>query len=151
MDITELWTQYSSELLGYLKKHTGNIDAAEDILSEVYLSAVRHHTTLANMAPKQCRNWLFTCAKHRFIDTVRKKKIETMYQVIPEPFEDDLTRVMVSEAMSQLPGDLQDLVGMRYFAGLDSVTIGNILGIPPAIVRTKLRKARALLRKYLEK
>lgn len=42
MDIIELWKQYHDELLGYLRKSASSVDIAEDILSEVFLNAVRY-------------------------------------------------------------------------------------------------------------
>lgn len=65
--------------------------------------------------------------------------------------EDDLSAVAVSDLISKIPDELQDLVAMRYFADMDSITIGKILGIPPTTVRTRLRKACGLLRKYWNK
>lgn len=148
MDIIELWKRYSRELLCYLRKNTINMDTAEDILSEVFLNAVKYQGTLAAMSPKQCRSWLYVSARHKLIDLARIKKMETRIIPAPDLVEDDLTAASVSEFMSMLPDDLQDLVAMRYFAGMDSTAIGKILSVPPATVRTRLRKACRLLRKY---
>lgn len=151
MDIVELWKRYSGELFGYLRKQVNSDDAAEDIVSEVYLKAVRYQSTLVEMSPKQCRSWLYTSAKNKLIDLARNKKMETRIKPVPDGIEDDLSVVSVSELISRLPDDLQDLVAMRYFADMDSTTIGKILGMPPATVRTRLRKACALLRNYWNK
>lgn len=151
MELMELWQTYSGELTGYLHKHTNNPDTAEDIASEVFLKAVRCQGLLAGMAPPQCRSWLYTTAKREMIDLFRRKQLEA--RVVPEPdrFEDDLTVVPVSEFISRLPEDLQELVAMRYFADMDSTAISKELGIPAATVRTRLRKACMLLRKYWQK
>ncbi len=151
MDIIELWKRYSGELLGYLRKHSCSTYAAEDILSEVFLKAVSYQNIIATMSPIQCRLWLYKSAKNKLIDLARRKNMEIRLIPAPSLTEDDLSVVSVSEFISRLPTDLQDLVTMRYFAGMDSTAIGKVLNIPPATVRTKLRKARGLLRKYWNK
>ena len=148
MDITELWHKFNGQLLGYILKNTNSKENAEDILSEVFLSAMKYQSTLVTMSLQQCRSWLYTTARNKIIDAARKKKPDISLTPLDEKFDDDFSQMIVSEAVSKLPDDLQDLVGLRYFADLDSGTIGNILGIPAATVRTRLRKARMLLRKY---
>ena len=55
----------------------------------------------------------------------------------------------VREALRRLDADHQQLVALRYYAGLDATEIGAALGVPPATVRTRLRRALALMRDYL--
>ena len=49
-----------------------------------------------------------------------------------------------------LDADLRVVVALRYYAGLDATEIGAALGVPPATVRTRLRRALGLLRARLE-
>jgi RNA polymerase sigma-70 factor, ECF subfamily len=148
MDIIQLWEQYSGELIGYLQKATHGTGDAEDIASEVFLRVVKNKALLERMSSKQCRLWIYTTAKHIVIDIARKRKLESRIIPPPDLTQDDLSVATVSQVIGMLPVDLQDLVAMRYFADMDSTAIGNALEIPPATVRTRLRKACALLRKY---
>lgn len=150
MDIVELWERYSGELTGYLKRMSKIIDA-EDVTSEVFLRVLKNKSLFAGMSQGQCRSWIYTTAKHVLIDIQRKKKLESHIMPSSDITEDDLSTAAVSEIIGMLPDDLQDLVAMRYFSDMDSVTIGKILEIPPATVRTRLRKACMLLRKYWNK
>jgi RNA polymerase sigma-70 factor, ECF subfamily len=52
-------------------------------------------------------------------------------------------------AISQLDAELRTVVALRYFAGLDATEIGAALTIPPATVRTRLRRALRRLRDSL--
>jgi DNA-directed RNA polymerase specialized sigma24 family protein len=38
------------------------------------------------------------------------------------------------------------IVALRYYAGMDSTEVGTALGIPPASVRTRLKRALTWLR-----
>ena len=151
MDIIELWDNYSGELTGYLKRTTQNTGDAEDIASEVFLRVLKNQSLLATMSSKQCRLWIYTTAKRIRIDIARKRKLESRVILAPDLYEDDLSVAAVSQVIGMLPEDLQELVAMRYFADMDSVKISKVLGIPPATVRTRLRKACGLLRKYWNK
>jgi len=155
MDIIELWEKYYAELTGYLRKSTRNAETAEDIASQVYLQALKNKQLLDTMSPNQCRSWIYTSAKRMVIDMARRKERESRMMSVITPVtdaaEDDLTAVAVSEVIGMLPEDMQDLVAMRYFTGMDSAAIGKALGIPPATVRTRLRKACMLLRQYWNK
>lgn len=52
-------------------------------------------------------------------------------------------------AINRLEEPLRLTVVLRYYANLDSSEIGSALGVPPATVRTRLRRALALLQDAL--
>jgi RNA polymerase sigma factor CnrH len=52
-------------------------------------------------------------------------------------------------AVNALEPHLRLVVALRYYAGMDATVIGDTLGIPAATVRTRLRRALALLREEL--
>ena len=123
MDTVDLWKRYSGELLGYLKKNSSSMHNAEDILSEVFLNAVRYQNTLAAMSPKQCRLWLYNSAKHKLVDLARKRKIRMQMIFTPEPFEDDLSKVLVTELISKLPPELLSKKLYEIFLNESMLTI----------------------------
>lgn len=53
-------------------------------------------------------------------------------------------------AVASLDEDLRVIVALRYYAGMDSTTIGAALGAPAATIRTKLRRALSQLRGQLD-
>ena len=53
------------------------------------------------------------------------------------------------QAINTLDQDLRILIALRHYAGMDSSEIGALLGIPPATVRTRLRRALTELRERL--
>jgi RNA polymerase sigma-70 factor (ECF subfamily) len=63
---------------------------------------------------------------------------------------DHALRLDIRQAIADLDPELQQLIALRYFAGLDSTELGAMLGAPPATVRTRLRRALALLRQRLD-
>ena len=53
------------------------------------------------------------------------------------------------QAINALDAELRLVVALRYYAGLDATAIGQLVGVPPATIRTRLRRALALLRERL--
>jgi RNA polymerase sigma factor (sigma-70 family) len=49
-------------------------------------------------------------------------------------------------AVAALDHDLRIVVALRFYAGMDSTEIGGMLDMPPATVRTRLRRALHMLR-----
>jgi len=67
-----------------------------------------------------------------------------------DPGASDHTAALdLRSAISQLDAELRVVVALRYFAGLDATEIGAALSIPPATVRTRLRRALRHLRDRL--
>jgi RNA polymerase sigma factor (sigma-70 family) len=52
-------------------------------------------------------------------------------------------------AIDTLDEDLRLVVVLRYYSGMDATEVGAILGIPPATVRTRLRRALRTLRERM--
>jgi RNA polymerase sigma-70 factor (ECF subfamily) len=52
-------------------------------------------------------------------------------------------------AINALDPELRVIVALRYYGGMDATEIGTALNAPPATIRTRLRRALALLRDQL--
>ena len=55
----------------------------------------------------------------------------------------------VRRALAQLKPDLRMVILLRYYGGMDAPEIGAALGVPVGTIRTRLRRAYALLRDQL--
>ena len=53
------------------------------------------------------------------------------------------------QAINELAPELRLVVVLRYYAGMDATEIGAALDVPPPTIRTRLRRALALLRQRL--
>lgn len=64
--------------------------------------------------------------------------------------DEHAARLDLRAAINDLERALRLVVALRYYAGLDATEIGAIMALPPATVRSHLRRARLLLRHALE-
>jgi len=56
------------------------------------------------------------------------------------------TRRLLDRLVAGLPEELRDVLRLSASSGLDSVEVGEVLGIPEGTVRTRLLRARRILR-----
>lgn len=62
---------------------------------------------------------------------------------------DHASALDLRRAVARLDTDLRQVVALRFYAGMDATEIGAALDIPPATVRTRLRRALLHLRERL--
>ncbi len=135
-------------------------DAAQEAVVRAWRAwpALRERTAarswLISITINVCRDWL----RGRFGQRRRLTESLTGANDEPRPIaqldadpgaSDHAAALDLRHAISTLDEELRTIVALRYYAGMDSTTIGAALGIPAATVRTKLRRALGLLRERL--
>jgi RNA polymerase sigma factor (sigma-70 family) len=78
-NITQVITDYSKRLMGFIRKRVNNEADAEDILQDVF------YQFIGNTQPiEQMTAWLFTVARNKIIDRQRKKRPEALEDLFGE-------------------------------------------------------------------
>jgi RNA polymerase sigma factor (sigma-70 family) len=78
-NITQVITDYSKRLMGFIRKRVNNEADAEDILQDVF------YQFIGNAQPiEQMTAWLFTVARNKIIDRQRKKRPESLEDIFSE-------------------------------------------------------------------
>jgi RNA polymerase sigma factor (sigma-70 family) len=84
-NITTVISQFGKRLLGFIRQRVSNEADAEDILQDVWYQ----FTTTVDTAPiEQVSNWLFTVARNKITDRYRKKKPESLEDLLKPEDED---------------------------------------------------------------
>ena len=76
--IAQAMERDGGRLLNYIRKHVVDLEAAEDILQEVFVELVEAYRLLKPI--EQVSGWLFRVAKNRIIDRFRGRKLESLSQ-----------------------------------------------------------------------
>ena len=133
---------------------------AEDAAQEAILRGMQAWPTLRD--ERAFKSWLLHIVYHVCLDLKRGRfgTHQARTQPLPEG-EDEALSVSVGgdlggsdhaaaldlrAAIHALEAGLRTVVVLRYYVGMDATAIGAILGLPPATVRTRLRRALTLLR-----
>jgi RNA polymerase sigma factor (sigma-70 family) len=84
-NITSVISQFGKRLLGFIRQRVNNDADAEDILQDVW----HQLTTTVDTEPiERMSSWLFTVARNKITDRYRKKKPESLEDLLGHPDEE---------------------------------------------------------------
>ena len=126
-------------------------ELAADVLQDVYVTALRQPPAIDKEA--ELLRWLFRVTANRAkLEHRRRGRWRRLWHSLARSWRDDVPAALCGElkteierALATLDEDDRTLVAMRYFAELNSREIGEIVGMPEATVRGRLRAARQKL------
>ena len=141
--LAALWQELQPALLRYLQ--ACDPVAAEDIASDTWLEVTRRLDRFSG-GEREFRGWLFTIARHRFIDSRRQAARQRTTPVawlqdrpsVDDPAADvlvDLSTRASLRLVSELPPEQAEAVRLRVMAGLDTDQVAAIMGKQPGNIR----------------
>jgi RNA polymerase sigma factor (sigma-70 family) len=98
--IAQAMERDGGRLRNYIRKHVVDLEAAEDILQEVFVELVEAYRLLKPI--EQVSGWLFRVAKNRIIDRFRGRKLESLSQA--KYGEDDDAAVSLEDLLPSQDG-----------------------------------------------
>jgi DNA-directed RNA polymerase specialized sigma24 family protein len=76
--------------------------------------------------------------------------VDPIATLASDPGSSDHTAALdIFQAINRLNAEYRTVIVLRYFAGMDATEVGAALALPSGTVRTRLRRALALLRNQL--
>lgn len=138
----------------FLSPRIASEDTREDVLQDILLSV---HVSLASYSGTDSFTaWLFTIARRRLIDFLRKKQKRTVEEITDGPFfelqpaEDEMASVerLVTE-MKKLPENKRRAVELVHLRGQSTSDAAAELGMSENNLRVTLHRAVKELRAHL--
>jgi RNA polymerase sigma-70 factor (ECF subfamily) len=145
-----LYGWFYQEILRFLYSLTRNRPQAEDLTQDTFMRAMAHAHQLSAMEKPACKAWLYRTAKNLFLDSVRKQKREQELIAPTLTYQQDFSGLLVEQVLSGLTKEDQQLFRMRYLEGFNANQVAKRCGLPPATVRTRLARARQLLKSMMD-
>jgi len=157
--VAALYHAYSGPLLAYLSTQVRRREDAEDLLGEVFVSAIRDldrfEGTIGGF-----RAWLYRIASNRAVDLARlnaRRPEEPLALAVERPGDDDpaaeavgrVDRERLWRAVKALPEAQRTVVAMRLAGGLSAAEISEVLGKPVGAVKALQHRALVNLTKAL--
>jgi RNA polymerase sigma-70 factor (ECF subfamily) len=163
-----LMRRYNSRLFRVARSILRDDAAAEDAVQEAYLEAFRHSATFRGEA--QVSTWLTRIVINQSLMRLRRRKRDSVVvafatdsesgEVIEDPADEaaeapDVStlrgevRRLLERRIDELPAAFRTVFVMRDVEEMSVQETADLLGIPPATVRTRLFRARALLRQAM--
>lgn len=160
--------RYQHLLFGLIYRYVGEYHEAHDVLQHVWLQLYLSLPTLhphVNLKP-----WLFTVARNRCLDVLRRKRLLSFTEVETGNEEDevafldtipdtsstpeelveqrDLQRA-IQRAIQALPRSYRSVVLLYYCEQMNYAEIGRVLKKPVSTVKARFQRAKPFLRAVL--
>jgi RNA polymerase sigma-70 factor (ECF subfamily) len=145
-----LYCEHGKAILSYLQRRFSQTQAAEDLLQETFVRALRDVKRLDQLASP--RAWLFTIARNLGMTALRKKRLasELPAQVSARAESDIDPRVdLMRDAIARLPEPQREVLALRLRDDLSYEEIAAVLAIPIGTVRSRMHHAVKRLRESL--
>lgn len=125
---------------------------AEEIVMDTLVSAWKHAGSLRDDAA--LRTWLLRIATRQALSRRRRHRPTTPLEPslalrARSADQPSLDRLIVAEAMDQLPPQMRAAVVLRHYAGLSVPEVASVMGKSVNTVKTHLRGGMARLRDSL--
>ncbi|MCK2218568.1 sigma-70 family RNA polymerase sigma factor [Actinomadura sp. ATCC 31491] len=129
-------------------------DRADDVTQEIWLAVVRGLPRLRE--PGRFAPWLFTIARRSVTDRLRGEYAQAEKTsgfgdtVVEDPAEAMVDRAALVSVLSALPVLEREILVLFYLEDLPVEECADICRIPAGTVKSRLNRARRLLREHLE-
>lgn len=150
--LLQAWEAHEPELRGFLVARTGDPVVADELLSEVFLRALRSGDRFC--AVGHVRGWLFTTARNLVIDRGRTEKVTVpVTDALPAPTEErrpvDLLAGCLPRALSELEPRDADVLVRCDLEGLLQADYAKEQGLSLPGAKARVQRARRRLRAHL--
>ncbi len=161
--VSELYTRYSSMLLGLAQRILGDRSDAEEVLQESFLQVWRQANRY-NSNRSSVSTWLVLITRSRSIDRLRSRRVKQRTAIeayrenpviheSPTGAEDVLRqeqRKRLQRELAQLPPEQRQVLELAFYRGMTQSEIANQTNIPLGTVKTRTLLAMKKLRKALK-
>ncbi|MGW0822500.1 RNA polymerase sigma factor [Streptomyces sp. NPDC002845] len=151
----ELVRVWHAPLWRYLRGMVGSPHLADDLAQEAWVAVVRGLPRLRQ--PERFAPWLFTIARRAVADHLRQayQASETSVEEVDAVVVDDgslsgvLTTMQVEACLNRLPPVEREVLILFHLQDLSLTSCAEVLGVPPGTVKSRLHRARRMLRSVL--
>jgi RNA polymerase sigma-70 factor (ECF subfamily) len=154
--VSSAWQAHEGELLGYLRRRLSDADAADDVLQDVFVKAMRHGQGFCML--DNPRAWLFQVALNALVDRAR-----TSHPMEPLPEGPDEAAALPEEplapvdalagclvrTLSELSEDDATILRACDLEGQTQREFADVHGLTLPATKSRLQRARQHLRDRL--
>lgn len=152
----ELIQRWNEPLWKYVRRLTGDDEAANEIVQDVWLRVLRGISRLRDGS--KLRAWLFGIARRALMDRLREEYAAPAVSAVdladlpaddtPVTLEEDLTTLQ--HELTRLPAIEREVLTLFYLQELSLGEVAEVLEVPVGTVKSRLFRARQLLRREIE-
>ena len=150
----ELFDHFAPRVKGFLMKSGADATLAEECTQDV-MAALWHKSHQFDPARASVATWIFTIARNRKIDLLRRQRRpepeELTWGPEAEPDQADIVNLqqeseLLGTALDALPPAQRELIDKAYFGDLTHSEIAAQTGLPLGTIKSRIRLALDRLR-----
>ena len=154
----DLFQYFAPRVKAFLMKKGASDAVADDVTQDV-MATIWRKAHMFDPSRASVATWVFTVARNRFIDVIRKQNRPEPEDVIwgPEHEPDQADVIVIQQesarlvqAMSELPEKQRDLIQKAYFGDLSHSEIAAETGLPLGTIKSRIRLALERLRHVMK-
>ena len=154
MAFSQIFDFFAPKVNAYFIQNSIKFESSEELTQEV-LSTVWAKSEMYNSEKSALSTWIFTIARNKKIDAIRKQNRPEPEQLYPEQdYEPDQEAVVELQqeterlvtALGELPEKQRVLVEKAYLGELSHSEIAEITGLPLGTIKSRIRLALEKLR-----
>lgn len=162
----EFYYTYAKQIFGICRRYTSDDQIAEDYMQET-MSKIFANLTKYDKSKGAMRTWISTITVNTVLSDKKKKRITLAYkdftnieqygtsEVDKNELADiiayEITKDELLRAIRQLPSDYRNVVNLYIFENWSHADIASIMNIEESSSRSKLTRAKKLLKNKLTK
>jgi RNA polymerase sigma-70 factor (ECF subfamily) len=148
----DLIRRWALPLRRYVQRVTGNAESADELVQDIWLRVLQGIGRLQD--PTRFRAWLFGIAHRRLMDRLRERygssidpgaDADAIATDLPHP-DRDLEVRELERGLGRLPAPEREVLSLFYLEELPLAEVAQVLTIPVGTVKSRLYRARNLLR-----
>ena len=143
--------QYGRRLYGLCRSLCRNVQEADDLYQDTWLKALDKLDSYDPGLPFE--PWITRICVNTYRNVLRRlarSPVRPMEEGEDFPAPDSPDYAPLYEAVRGLPEKLRVTVVLYYFRDMDTAGTAEVLGVPQGTVKSRLSKARKLLKEVLE-
>jgi RNA polymerase sigma-70 factor (ECF subfamily) len=158
-----LFVEFAPRIRAYIVRHGVNRSVADEVVQEVMVT-LWHNADRYDPEKGSMSTWVFTIARNRLIDSVRRQRRPVpdpedpcwvgdrqSQSPTPEAATNELGRARgLRTALAQLPAEQRRVLEGLYFDGNSMSELAEATGIPLGTIKTRARLALRTLRQHLD-
>ena len=156
--LTSIYDDYQPLLYRYIAGRVGDVETARDLTADVFsrlLQALKN-----GRGPDQnLRAWLYRAAHNAVVDHYRRQ-VHRQHAELPDNLVDPgndparqaelrLRGARARAALEKLTDDQQQVITLKFFAGLSNEEVATILGKPIGAVKSLQHRGLAALQRHM--
>ena len=153
----DLYRSTSDDLLRYLVRRCRDTEEAADLLAETYLTAWGKLDAVP--AGEAAQLWLFGVARNLLLRSARRRRVaDALIERLAEgiraaqatPRASDRAQHAIRVALAELSEQDREIVTLTAWEGLAPREIACVMGTSANVVRIRLHRARARIKRQLD-